>query len=241
MKQEKYFLSIVVPIFNESKRIHKLTDFQNFINKTKFKIQLVLVNDGSTDNTLLKIKNVLKGKKFKLVNYQVNKGKGYALKKGMLAAEGKYILFTDLDLSTPLFEIKKFLPYLKTHHVVIGTRKSDQAKLLARQPIIREYLGKGFTNLSRLILQLNLSDFTCGFKCFQKEAAHDIFSRVSINRWGFDAEVLFISKIKKYKIKEVPVIWQNDLQTKVKFPQDIFNSFIELIKIRTNAFQGKYN
>ena len=137
-------------------------------------------------------------------------------------------------------EFSKFYPYLKKYDILIGSRKLKGAKLINRQPIIREYLGRGFTLLSRIILGVNISDFTCGFKCFSKQAAEKIFTRQKINRWGFDSEILFIAKNKGLKIKEIPVKWSNDERTKVKFPDDLIRSFSELLQIRYNHFKNLY-
>ena len=102
-------------------------------------------------------------------------------------------------------------------------------------------LGKGFTKLSQIVLQVNVADFTCGFKCFSSSAAQKIFDKQIINKWGFDAETLFLAKKFKYQIKEVPVKWSNDARSKVKFPQDIVSSLFDLFKIRYNEFKKRYD
>lgn len=237
---ENLNLSIIVPVYNESKRINKLLEILNYFNKQNYKFEVIVVNDGSKDETLNQIKNI-NNKNLKIVSYKANKGKGYAIKTGVSVAKGNYILFTDVDLSTPLDQIEKFIPFFNKKDIIIGTRKNNKALLLKRQPIIREYLGKAFTFLSQKTLSVAVSDFTCGFKCFSKKAAQDIFPKMQINRWGFDSEILYIAKIKDYDIHEVPVTWKNDSQTKVKFPQDIINSLKELIQIRLNGLQNKYN
>lgn len=238
MSTKKTFLSVIVPVYNEVERLSNLLVIDKFLKKQKFKTELIVVNDGSTDKTLQKLKSFFQ--KNKIFSYFPNKGKGFAIKTGMLAAKGQYRLFTDIDLSTPIDEFQKFGPYLNKYDVLIGSRKLNSSTVIVHQPLIREYLGKGFTQLSRIILQMDISDFTCGFKCFSKKAAEEIFSKQKINRWGFDSEILFLSKIKGLKIKEIPVKWLNDNRTRVKFPGDLIRSFYELLQIRYNYFKKLY-
>lgn len=235
------YLSVIIPVFNETKRLQKLDAVFAYLKTVRFTSELIIVNDGSTDESLEILESFKKEHNFKLLSYHRNKGKGYALKFGVKEANGKYILLTDVDLSTPITEFEKFKTFINQYDVIIGTRKSDSATLLVRQPKFRELLGKGFTLLSRVVLNLNLSDFTCGFKCFSNRCAKLVFSKSKINRWGYDSEVLFLANKFGYEIKEVPVVWKNDPQTKVRFPQDVFNSLQELLTIRLNGILGKYN
>ena len=234
------FLSIIIPLYNESMRVHNLSIVSSFIKTKKSLTELIVVNDGSTDDTLIKLKSLKSKFNLKILSYLKNKGKGYAIKKGFLEAQGQYILFTDIDLSTPIEEIDKFIPFTKSYDIIIATRKVAESKVVSRQLPLRENLGKVFTALSKIILNLNLSDFTCGFKLFSRKAGKEIFSKLTTNRWGFDSELLFIAKKKGFRIKEVGVQWKNDPSTKVKFPQDVFTSLIELIKVRINEAKGVY-
>lgn len=236
MKSGKPYLSIIIPLYNEEKRIKKLIKIYNFLKSIKISYELILINDGSKDKTLAFLKKLPPECKYKLISYEINQGKGYAIKKGMLAANGKHRLFTDIDLSTPIEEINNFLPYLKKFDIIIGSRKTKGSKLEKRQPFIRESLGKIFTFISQIFLKLDISDFTCGFKCFSQKAAIEIFSRQIIRRWGFDSEVLFLAKKFNYKIKEVPVTWIDDPKSKVKFPQAIISSLTDLVWIRLNNY-----
>lgn len=241
MTTHKPFLSIIIPLYNEQERLNKLTKVYEFLNRQKFDYEVILINDGSTDNTLKTIKKLADRFKFTLETYEENRGKGFAIKKGIMAAKSNYLLLTDIDLSTPLEEFNKFLPYLKAKNIIIGSRKTKGSTLQKRQGFLRENLGKGFTLLSQLFLNLYLSDFTCGFKCFPKQAAKEIFSKQKINRWGFDSEILFLAKKFGYEIIEVPVRWSNDSKTKVKFPQDIIRSLVDLCTIRYNLFKKVYD
>lgn len=236
----KPYLTIVIPVYNEEKRVNNLIQIMSYLKKQRFTWELIIVDDGSTDKTLRRLK-LLKNKfRFKILSYNPNTGKGFAIKTGMLSATGKHRLFLDIDLSTPIDELDKFLPFFKKFDIVIGSRKMKLSNIIIRQSPIRELLGKIFTFLSQKTLQMKVSDFTCGFKCFSKKAAEEIFAKQTIQKWGFDSEILYIGKTKRYSIKEVPVIWKNDPRTRVKFPQDIVNSLIELIKIRLNSYRGLY-
>lgn len=237
----KPFLSVIVPVFNEEKRIHNLITISSYLKKSHFVSEIIVVNDGSTDKTLNKLKVLKKKLKLKILDNKKNKGKGYAIKKGVLEAAGKFILFCDVDLSTPIQELDKFLHHIKTADLIIATRRNKQSKLIARQSLLRENLGRAFTFLSKLMLNLNVSDFTCGFKLFSQKSAKEIFSRLTINRWGFDSELLFISKKRGFQIKEIGVTWYNNSLSKVKFPEDIFMSLLELLKVRINNLKGVYD
>ncbi|MEK7616911.1 MAG: dolichyl-phosphate beta-glucosyltransferase [Patescibacteria group bacterium] len=235
------FISIVIPLYNEERRVSNLSKIYKYFDRTNLKYEVILINDGSKDKTLRKLNEISKNFKFNLISYSQNRGKGYAIRVGMIKARGQYRLFTDIDLSTPIEEFNKFLPNLKEYDIIIGSRKKRGSKLIIRQPKLREKLGKGFTKLSQLCLGLNLTDFTCGYKCFSKEATKKIFSKQRINRWGFDTEILFIGKKKGLSIKEIPVIWKNDPETKVKLPLDIITSFLDLLKIRYASFRKLYD
>jgi dolichyl-phosphate beta-glucosyltransferase len=239
-KSRAYFLSVVIPVYNETKRINGLVEICHYFKKQKYSTEILVVNDGSTDNTLSKLKKLQKKNSFEIINYSKNRGKGYAIKTGLQKASGEHVLFTDIDLSTPLDQFEKFRPFLKKHDLVIGTRKTGSALLVKHQPKLRENLGKIFTFLSQQVLGVHVSDFTCGFKCFSGTAAKEISGLMKIDRWGFDSEILFLTKKKGYSVKEVPVKWENDPHTKVKFPDDIISSLKELYLIRKNDFQKLY-
>ena len=232
---------MIVPCYNEAKRINNLVEIVQHLRGLDKTWELIVVNDGSRNDTLTKLRVLNKKFPFRLITYKTNRGKGYAVKTGMLKAVGKYRLFLDVDLSTPIAQMEKLNESIIRYDVVIGTRKLKGAKVLVHQPLIREKLGVAFTFLSQLVLNTNISDFTCGFKSFSGEASERIFQKTRIYRWGFDSEVLFLAKKYGFSIKEVPVVWKNDDRTKVRFPNDIFNSFRELLAIRYfDWFKNQY-
>ena len=232
VKQKSVFWSLVVPCYNESTRVDNIVKILEYLRGLDKPWELIVVDDGSTDDTLDKLKSLKKKLDFRLISYKNNRGKGYAVKTGMLAATGEFRLFMDVDLSTPINEIETFSQFVGQYDVIIGTRKTKGAKVLVHQPILREYLGVVFTLLSQLILNTWVSDFTCGFKCFSRGAAQRIFGNTRIFRWGFDSEALFLARKYGFSIKELPVTWKNDERTRVHFPNDIISSLSELLAIR---------
>lgn len=233
-------ISLIIPVFNEEGRIHNLDVLWDFIKNKKYIRELIIVNDGSTDKSLSLLKTFQKKSRCILLSYRKNKGKGYAVKKGILAAKGSYVVFMDVDLSTPPKMISELKRALNNSDVIVGTRKSRKALLLRRQSRIREAMGRLFTYLSQTIVGVGVSDFTCGFKCFSKKSAKKIFAKQRINRWAFDAESLFLAKKYGFSISELPVRWNDVRGTKVRFPQDIIQSFFDLVQIRINDVLEKY-
>ncbi len=233
-------ISFVIPVYNEEKRLAKtFKALQELQLPRALKLEnIIFVNDGSTDRTKLKIKNwklkIEKKLKTKLTlfSYAANKGKGHAVKQGMLASTADYTLLFDADMSTPLSELAKFLPYIKHNiDVIVGTRKNGHSTVIKHQPIVRELLGRGFTKLTRILLSLNGTDFTCGFKAFSKKAVRNIFPKSIINRWAYDAEVLLLAQKQDLTIVEKSVLWANDEATKVTIHTAIFQTLFELTTI----------
>lgn len=235
-------ISIIIPLFNEEKRVSKAIESLNrYLSQKDFDSEVFFVNDGSTDRTVEKIKSLKPEFNFKILSYQPNMGKGYAVKVGMCSAKGSYRLITDVDMSTPVEEFDKFLPLLNKDVVLIGTRKGSNSKVLKHQPIFRQKMGEVFTLLSNILITPGISDFTCGFKCFPKEAAQKVFSKALIKRWSYDPEILFLTRKFNYKIQEISVFWSDDPQTRVKLLGDSLSSLIDLFRIRINNFLGKYD
>ena len=233
-------VSVIVPVFNEEKRIHNLNFLWAFIKNKPYIKELIIINDGSGDKTLSLLKEYEKKMQFTLISYPKNKGKGYAIKRGVAKAQGTHIVFLDVDLSCPPETILLLKKCIQQADIIIGTRKNKHALLLARQSFIRENMGKFFTFLSQHILSVFVSDFTCGFKCFSKKAAQKIFLKQRIKRWAFDSETLFLGKKYGFSLYELPVQWKDQKGTKVRFPQDLITSFFDLLQIRINDVLGAY-
>ncbi len=222
-------LSIIIPVYNETGRIQAGLAVIAKWHKLQPKWEFILVNDGSTDDTANQVK---KYKFVKLISYPVNQGKGLALKKGVSKATQALILLADIDWSTPLTELPKLWEKINSADLVIGSRKIAGAKITKHQSWIREFLGRQFTNLTNWWLKINVSDITCGFKLLKSATAKKLFEVSKIKRWGYDAEILYLANKRGYKIKEVPVTWQNDEKTKVNLIRDILKSLEDLWKIR---------
>lgn len=233
-------VSIVIPSYNEAKRIGRaFSALSSFRAPKGMKIdEVILVNDGSTDQTLKLLKRFQSKYSTRVISYKKNMGKGYAVRKGMLASKSKYTLLIDADISTPLSQIDKFMPFMNADiDVIIGTRKNGHSTVTVHQPWIRENMGKVFTAISRQILGVkNITDFTCGFKMFKYEAKQAIFSRAKINRWGYDSEVIFLARKLGFYMVEKAVIWANQKNTKVNLLTDTFRSFAELLQIRFTRY-----
>jgi glycosyltransferase involved in cell wall biosynthesis len=230
-------LSLVIPIYNEEKRLVKALQICRDYQKQYPDWQFVFVDDGSTD----KSREIIEEAKFKVFSYPENQGKGYALKRGIKQVTKPLILITDIDFSTPLTELPKLFDEIETgYEMVIGSRKIKGSIVTKHQPRIREWLGARFTNLSNLWLGLSVTDFTCGFKLFKTPTAKLIFKKQRIKRWGYDAEILFIADKLKTRLKEVPVVWENDELTRVSLGKDILRSLLDLALIRFNELTGKY-
>ncbi|HMA34136.1 MAG TPA: dolichyl-phosphate beta-glucosyltransferase [Chloroflexia bacterium] len=236
-------LSIVIPMYNEAARMRKsLPILLDYLAHQPYPYEVIAVDDGSADGTPALARELLAGvPDSRVIETRPNRGKGHALRVGMPASRGAFVLFTDADLSTPPDELDKFWPWLAGEFdVVIGSRKMAGAVLDRRQPWWRERLGKVFTWLSDRLATRDISDVTCGFKVFSRDAAHDLFRRGRINDFSFDAEILFLAQRRGYRIKEVPVHWHDERGTKVRIVRDAVRALRGLLRIRANAAAGRY-
>ena len=238
-------LSVIIPAYNEEKRLTKtLENIDEYLVKQEYDYETLVVNDGSTDKTAQVTEGLeLRIKNLRLVDNKKNNGKGYVVRQGMLEAKGDFRLFTDADNSTSIEQIEKMWPeFEKGADVIIGSRDIKGAVLDPPQPWLRHIiLGEGFKLYRKIIAGLwNIQDSQCGFKCFKKEVAEKVFPKCKINRFAFDPEILIIAQKMGYKIKEIPVYWKNDPESKVK-AKWMVNMAIDLLKIRWNLIIRKYD
>lgn len=235
-------LSVIIPAYNEAKRItNTLISIRDFLSKQSFGWEVLIVSDGSKDNTVEIVNEFAsQNPKFRPVDNKKNHGKGYVVRQGMLEAEGDYRLFTDADNSTTIDHLEKFWPYFdRGYDVVIASIAAKGATLAHSEKFYKRWFGK-FGNLwIQLWLLPGIWDSRRGFKMFTKKAAEDIFSRVRESGWTFDDEALALARKLKYKIKEVPIYWVNDPESKVKL-RDYPKSLLGTLKIRWNLWTGKY-
>ena len=238
------YLSLIIPAFNEEARIGKsLHRILSFLQRQSYSSEVIIVDDGSQDGTSELVRERFgKDSRIRIHQQSQNLGKGEAVKQGMLLGNGEYLFFSDADLSVPIETLPDFLTHLEDQFdVAIGTRQIAGAAIEVHQPFYREFLGKMYTRLTNWILGLQrVSDFTCGFKGFRRQAARDLFSRQRLKNWSFDAEIIYLAQLKKYRVREVPVTWRDDRATKVRLWRAIFRSFLELLQIRFYDSQGKY-
>jgi glycosyltransferase involved in cell wall biosynthesis len=237
------WLTVVVPAYNEAARIAApLAAIHAYLRAQPWSSEVVVVDDGSADATFALVREVARDWTLpvRAFRYQPNAGKGYAIKYGIAHARGERILFTDADLSTPIDEATRLLAALDAGaDVAIGSRKMAGAHITRHQPWLRERLGKVFTWMVRKLIA-DVSDVTCGFKAFRGEAARDIFSRVRVFDWSFDAEVLLLVRQLGYRLSEVAVDWADCPGTKVRLGRDVLRSLEGLLRIRGNAARGLY-
>lgn len=234
-------LSVVIPVFNEADRLEAgLTRVLAYLRSVDFTTELIVVDDGSTDRTAeMALESVPPG--VGRVLSQPHRGKGGAVRAGMLEARGRYTVFMDVDLATPIELVQSCLRVLSEEaDVVIGSRRVQHAVIEQHQGLAREFLGRGFSALSRFITGVDVSDFTCGFKAFRAEAARAVFSRQRIDNWSFDAEILFLADRLGFDVRELPVRWRDDRRTKVRVYRDIVGSLVGLARIRLNHLLGRY-
>lgn len=237
------YLSLIVPAFNEEGRIEKgLERMVGFLRTQPYASEVIVVDDGSRDRTVEMVRGRFgKQEGIRIHPQHRNQGKGSAIKTGMLLAEGQYLFFSDADLSVPVETLPRFLAQLENGaDVVIGTRKIAEAVIEVHQPRFREFLGKAFTMLSNGILGLQVSDFTCGFKGFRREAARTLFARQQLPDWSFDSEILYLAQLNGFRIQEMPVVWRNDEETKVRLWKDVVTSLLGLFRIRAYHVLGRY-
>lgn len=211
-----------------------------YLEKNGYEYEVVIVDDGSTDRTAdIAAEFMRENKRISLLRSETNRGKGFSVKRGMLAARKEFVLFSDADKSTPADEIEHLFEYTDDYDVVIGSRGLKESNVMVRQPLYKALMGKLGNRLIRFLATPGIMDTQCGFKLFRKSALF-VFEKQTIDRWGFDFEILFIAGKHNLKIKEVPVAWSNDADTKLKF-RDYFRTFLELLTVRINDLAGKYD
>lgn len=234
-------LSLVVPIYNESLRLEStLPQFARFAAEAPLAVELLVVDDGSSDGSAALASRLLGAQGRVLA--EPHRGKGGAVRAGMLGTRGRYRVFTDVDLATPLDFVMPCVARLQEGaDIVIGSRRVAAARIEKHQAPLREFLGRGFSLLSRTISGVDVSDFTCGFKGFSAAAAEAVFTRTRIDNWSFDTELLFVAKQLGLHAEELPVRWRDDARTKVRLGRDIVGSLTGLLTIRLNELTGRYN
>ncbi len=235
--------SIIIPAYNESQRLGAtLNRVLAHVEAGGWKAEVLVVDDGSSDSTAELVRDYARRRPaVRLLENPGNRGKGYSVRHGMRQASGEMLLFTDADLSAPIAEAGKLFARLAAGaDVAIGSRWLDPALQTTRQPLYRQFFGRVFNLLLRVILGLRFRDTQCGFKAFTRRAAQLLFARQRIERWGFDPELLFLAGQLGLKVEEVPVEWADDPRTKIRPLRDGLRIFSEMLRIRWYSLTGKY-
>jgi dolichyl-phosphate beta-glucosyltransferase len=228
-------ISVVIPAFNEGGRIlPTLRMIDDYLRDNAHRYEIIVVDDGSSDNTL----EVVRGegerlKHIRLISNEINRGKGFSVRRGVLSAHHDLVLISDADLSTPIEEVAKFLPWVeKGYDVVIGSRALRESDIIRKQPWYRQTMGKTFNVIVRTIVLGGFRDTQCGFKMFSAAAGKKVFESLKTERFAFDVEALLRAKKIGYRIKEVPVRWVNSPQSRVRVLRDSVRMFLDLVRIR---------
>jgi glycosyltransferase involved in cell wall biosynthesis len=232
-------LSIVVPAYNEQLRItSSLRSIVKFLEGRAERSEIIVVDDGSRDATASLVRaEAAHHPGIRLIEVRRNEGKGAAVRRGVLAARGTVVVFTDTDLSVPIEFLPKFLDAMERTGcpIIIGSRRAAGALIAQRQPWLRQSLGHAFTLLSRVLLVWEILDFTCGFKAFRRDAARMLFGIQQQPDWSFDAEVLYLAKLLRIPVHQEPVRWEQRDGSRVRFPRDLVRTLIALAQIRMRA------
>lgn len=234
-------LSIVIPAHNEE---HRLPDSLNkvlaFLQRQAYRAEILVVENGSQDRTAEIARQYTERHPNLFLLQESEAGKGLAVRRGMLAAQGEYRFICDADLAMPIEEVNRFIPpMLRDFDVAIASREVPGAVRYG-EPLYRHWIGRVFNLLVRTLTIPGIQDTQCGFKCFQSKVAEDLFSVQVINGWTFDAEVLFIALRRGYHIVEVPISWHYISGSRVRLLRDSFAMLTDLFSIRINALRGLY-
>jgi dolichyl-phosphate beta-glucosyltransferase len=245
MSSSRPELSIVIPAFNEERRLGKSLELiRMYLASRNIRAEVLVVDDGSTDDTAKVVEHSqVHFPELQLISNGRNRGKGFSVRHGMLKAKGEIALFTDADLSAPIEEVDKLLAVLRegAFDGAIGSRAINRALIDVHQSAGREFAGKVYNGIVRQIAGLQFQDTQCGFKAFCLDKARVIFEQQRIHGFGFDPEILFLSRQRGLRIAEIPIRWAHHPATKVNVFLDSLRMLRDLIAIRWNDLLGRYS
>lgn len=250
---QRPFLSVVVPAYNEERRLPgNLKKILDFLRSQPYGFEVIVVDDGSSDKTVESCRHIADNDPSVRIIENEHYGKGYTVRTGMLAAKGEIVLFTDADLSVPISDIDLLLPcFEEGYDVVFGSREGGGAEQRVEEPFYRHLMGRVFNTLVQLLAVRDVEDTQCGFKAMRYEVAQHIFPRLLIHDGSkgpidhpmvtaFDVELLFLAQKAGYKLKEVPVKWYYGTESKVNPLSDAWRNFKDVIRVRWNDLRGRY-
>ena len=229
-------ISIVIAAYNEEKRIKpSLFKVKEYLTTQGMNYEIIVVDDGSTDYTGQIVTDLMPQiPHLKVIRYETNRGKGYALRQGVLASKGEVVLLTDADLSTPIEELSLLLPLISDNKcdIAIGSRALALSEIIKKQPWWRQGMGKLFNKIVKILIVDDFSDTQCGFKIFSGDIVRGLFKEARIDRFAYDVEILALAKKKGYRIIEVPIKWINSPESKVNPIRDSLQMLFDLLRIR---------
>ena len=236
--------SIVIPAYNEAARIGgALEAVLACVHQRGWNAEIVVVDDGSRDETAAIVNAfAAKNPEVRMLQNPGNHGKGYSVRNGILHSFGEIVMFTDADLSAPIEEADGLIAAIAAGaDIAIGSRWLERTRQTIRQPLYRQFFGRCFNAVTRAIMGLPYADTQCGFKAFTRAAALTVFQLQTIERWGFDPEILFIARKRGYRVVEVPVSWAHDERTRISYLRDGTRMLQDIAIVRWNALLGRYN
>jgi dolichyl-phosphate beta-glucosyltransferase len=234
-------LSIIIPAHNEEHRLPlALEQLERFLKLQSYQAEVIVVENGSADHTLSLAQGYAQRMPFVHVFHEEARGKGLAVKRGMLEAVGEFRIFCDVDFSMPVEELNRFIPPALDVDIAIASREAAGA-VRYHEPTYRHVIGRVFNTMVRVMALPGLSDSQCGFKCFRASAAEKLFPHQTFSGMSFDVEVLFMARRHGYSITEVPVPWYFNADSRVKLFQDSLHMALDLMAIRRNARNGFYD
>jgi Glycosyltransferases involved in cell wall biogenesis len=237
------YLSVIVPAYNEEKSIEQtLKSINSYLSRQSYLYEVIVVNDGSRDRTAYFVSRLISELSYlRLIDNKENRGKGWAVRQGMLSSKGRIRLFMDADNSTSVDQIERMIPcFEEGFDVVMGSRRVEGAVIAVHQSWLRENIGQVFNLIVRFIHGIPIKDTQAGFKAFSSAAAEKIFPRQTISRWAFDVELLVICQKLGLRVKQVPIVWRNDPRSLVK-SRDMIKMLFELLKVKLNSWSGIYS
>jgi dolichyl-phosphate beta-glucosyltransferase len=241
---ERPLISIIIPAYNESSRIGKaLAEVLRCVHDRDWQAEILVVDDGSTDRTAAIVQEFAEvHPEVRLLNNPENRGKGFSVRQGVLHAVGEIVMFTDADLSAPMEEAERLFEALRQGaDIAIGSRWLERKRQTLKQPLYRQFFGRCFNAITRVVMGLPFADTQCGFKALHLPVAQTIFQLQRIDRWGFDPELLFIALKRGYRVREVPVTWGHDERSRLSYLKDGVKMLEEIAYIRWEAFAGAYD
>ena len=238
---DKPFLSIIIPAYNEARRLpHTLEQVYRFVQTQSYDVEVLVVENGSQDDTYKIARDFAATRPQFFALQESARGKGLAVQRGMFQARGHYRFMCDADLSMPLDQINRFLPPNLTEFDLAIASREAPGSVRYKEPLYRHLGGRAINLIIRLLALPGLHDTQCGFKCFHHLVAEDLFSCQTLTNWSFDIELLYIARLRHYRVVEIPIPWYFNPESKLNVFQDAFRMVLDIVRIRQNARSGLY-